>query len=309
VSCDDGKTWTQDRDEDPENRISCASADCDHHAHSAKDFIYDAGWFITTLGWGNPSTVRRSQDGFHWETVAESNDDADFDNVIGDGSGRFILLDRYDPRSSRDFGATWTKLAEIPLGNQIYNIRVAGLGGSKVIAFADERTIHWSADWGVTWRRPSKIDAACNFDFYNSGLASGKGRTLTVGTGGKGCYTADDAETFQGLDTTLSESVGQVIWTGTEFMIWGVNRVARSSNGSSWSTSATSVTPAGTFRPDAVAKAVNGAYVAAIGQYAEQNFYRSTDGVAWVRLASAPKGHPIRKIVAGYAPADRACQP
>jgi hypothetical protein len=153
------------------------------------------------------------------------------------------------------------------------------------------------------------IDADCSFDFYNSGLASGAGRSVTVGTGGKGCYTADDAETFHSLDTTLAESVGQVIWTGTEFMIWGVNRVARSSDGAAWSSTATKLTPAGTFRPEAVAKAQAGAYVAAIGQYEDQAFYRSSDGVAWERLAASPKGHPIRKIVAGYAPADLACKP
>jgi hypothetical protein len=104
VSCDDGRTWTLDRDEDPDNRISCKSDDCDHNPFSAKDFSFDAGWFITSLGWGNPSTVRRSRDGFHWETVATSREGADFDNVIGDGKGRFILLDRYDGRVSSDLG-------------------------------------------------------------------------------------------------------------------------------------------------------------------------------------------------------------
>jgi hypothetical protein len=294
-----------DRDEDDANTISCTTENCDHDQWSAKEVVYSDGWFVTLLGWGVPSSIiKRSQDGTHWETVL-SNTNNNFAAIVAGDTGNFMVLDNRIGRVSNDHGATWQTLSNVNADTE-----VVGYGDSKVFVFGKTLSVVSSADFGKKWTAATSIDPTCSFDFYNSGLAVGAGKVLAVGNDGLGCYSADSGVTFHPLDTTRGEVQNQVVWSGSEFMVWGPAGMAHSPDGATWTKAPVKVTPSSNGFVPVVAKSPSGSFVGAVGQYSTQYFARSTDGINWQRLSDTAfsKGHPIRSIVAGYLPAGKACQ-
>jgi hypothetical protein len=61
VSCDDGRTWTFDREDALTDEMGMPlppvarcfdGVDCDHHPGRAKGIVFHHGWFVRTNGWG-----------------------------------------------------------------------------------------------------------------------------------------------------------------------------------------------------------------------------------------------------------------
>lgn len=324
ISCDDGRTWIEDRSDDPGLTCFVDGNDCDHHPGAARGIAYGDGWFVATYGWGKPGSIRRSKDGVTWEKVVEG---TTFGGMVHAGKGAFLAASR-SPRASLDHAKTWAKTAEPKV--DLWNVRGAGLAGDRVLMiFEDsgEKDFALSADAGATWTKPSSLPASCGSGVQGGGgVLHGKGVTVVVGTDGTACRSSDGGVTWSEakMGGTVSSSA---VFTGTEFVAWGragSKPVAfRSADGASWSTTPTSVrtkkadgTTSTAPGPEvgAAARGDEGTFVAVKGGwqqwYAKQVFYRSEDGVTWDALeAGAFTGsHPIRAIVFGWGEPSGSCK-
>ena len=102
ISCDDGRTWIENRSMD--DSLRCFQGiDCDHHPGRAKGIVYTrGGTFVATYGWGPAGGVERSRDGVNWERTLEG---TTFGGIATEGD--HVLLGAHDVRVSEDDGETW----------------------------------------------------------------------------------------------------------------------------------------------------------------------------------------------------------
>ncbi len=331
VSCDDGLSWVGNQSED--DQMVCfttaplpdgGSSDCDHHYRPGRGIAAGNGWFVATFGWGDPGGVRRSRDGITWQTTLSG---TTFAGLVH-GNGKFLAASR-QPRVSHDDAATWDAGGVPQLMNgatTISNVRRAGFGGDAgvfVVVGEDgaARDVMVSATNGATWTRPSTLPAGCGAAMqWEGGIVDGNGTLVMVGGDGTVCRSADNGVTWTSV--SLGQTIGsRLIWTGTEFMVWGGNKLFRSANGVTWVSMATSlkITLADGGMQNAaldlgpVARSPNGTFVGVNGGwqqwYDKQLFLRSTDGLAWTSL---PKNkytasHPMTHIVWGPAQRSAVC--
>ncbi len=338
VSCDDGKSWVGDHawdtDADP---MMCGSAQsavcydgtcsyqvggeciqmscCDHSPDVAKGVVFGDGQLVATWGWGQPGEVRRSTNGIDW-TTTHANDTF---GGLAYGGGRFVLSSR-SPFWSTD-GAAWTagSLADFKNadGSDMWSVRrfayadFQGEGRFVAVASGDvSRDMLVSSNGGETWWRPSVIpdDCAGEVSTYG-GIVSGDDVILIVDMDGNACRSTDGGDTWSVTQTGLSMILSHGVWTGSEFWFWGDDGYRASSpDGATWT-----VTPMTTpTRLGPVARSDAGTLVA-VGNvwqgYAEQTFYRSTDGLAWEELdeGSFAPSHPIFYLTFGYADPSEVC--
>ncbi len=338
VSCDGGHTWVGDRawdtDGDPmmcgmvqqgicygavcsyQVGDECVQMDCcDHAPDVPKGVAYGDGQFVATWGWGQPGVVRRSTNGLDWTTTHPN----DSFGGIAYGSGRFVLSSRF-PFWSAD-GSTWTAGQEAdfqgPNEGVIWSVRNFAYadydGGGRFIATASgntDRDMLVSSDGGETFWRPSVIPEECAHGVSTyGGTVSGNGVIVIVGQEAAACRSTDGGQTWSVTPTGLTQILSHGVWTGSEFWFWGDDGFRASSpDGAAWT-----VTPMTTpTRLGPVARGDDGTLVA-VGNvwqgYAEQSFFRSTDGLAWEEL-EAPAfnpSHPIFYITFGYADPSDAC--
>ena len=332
VSCDDGLTWIANKSED--DSIVCfaatplpdgGSSDCDHNYSPGRGISYGNGWFVATFGWGAPGSVRRSRDGITWQRTLEGTTYAG----LVFGNGKFLAASRA-PRVSSDDGLTWADggVPNLMSGaTTIYNVRRGGFGGDGgVFVLSGEdgtaRDTAISSNNGATWTRPANIPAACGASMqWEGGIVDGNGTLLMVGGDGVVCRSIDNGQNWTSV--SLGAAVGsRVIWTGTEFFVWGGNKLYRSTNGVGWVSMPTTLkraladggssTEAG---PDIgpVARSPGGTFVAVNGGwqqwYDKQLFLRSTDGLVWQSLPKTnyKPSHPMTHIVWGPAPRSALC--
>lgn len=156
---------------------------------------------------------------------------------------------------------------------------------------------------------------------WEGGIADGNGTLLMVGGDGVVCRSIDNGQNWTSV--SLGGAVGsRVIWTGTEFFVWGGNKLYRSTNGVGWVSMPTTLkraladggssTEAG---PDIgpVSRSPGGTFVAVNGGwqqwYDKQLFLRSTDGLTWQSLPKSKyaPSHPMTHIVWGPVPRSALC--
>lgn len=341
VSCDDGKSWTADRAFDREgdpavcgirSEVRCfadgggcafhdgktcvtagSRCDCDHHPGAAHGIVFAQGHFVATWGWGKPGSVRRSQDGVHWETVLSG---TTFGGVAF-GKGRFVLGDPA-PRVSLNGGKTWQQggpaKLQSPSGKPIWNVRALAfadvLGGRFVLTgeSGPARDVLISDDGGQRFARPARLPAECGQGVR--GIAGGDDVIVIAHRDGRICRSENGGTGF-----TVAHAGGPIaaapIWDGARFLAWGRGVRFESRDGRDWRQSPTQPKD---FAPAAVARNPNTETLVAVGGawgawYEAQVFYRSTDGVTWRALEgeSAPGGHPIVDIAFGTIAPGAAC--
>ncbi|MEM7135675.1 MAG: hypothetical protein AAF500_03800 [Myxococcota bacterium] len=306
VSCDDGRSWVGNRSND--DSLRCFDPyDCDHDAGAARGITWGDGWFFATFGWGTPGGVQRSRDGVNWETALSG---TTFGGVSF-GNGRLVAASR-SARYSDDQGSTWDDSGSTALN--VWNVRRAGFvpshGGRFLMAASDSSAeITVSAD-GDDWSLPTSIPSSCGGGMQtDGGFAYGNGTIVAIGSDSIACRSTDGGATW--TSTTIGGTItSQIVWNGSEFMVWGSGKLYRSMNGSSWSSMNTSP---GNLRLGPVAVSNDGTLVAVRGGwqvwYGDQEFYRSTDGVNWQTLAAGQfvGSHPIRFIAFGHGQKPAAC--
>ncbi|MBO6933822.1 MAG: hypothetical protein JJ863_02565 [Deltaproteobacteria bacterium] len=304
VSCDDGRSWTNDTSMDDAVRCFTDGFDCDHHPGSAKGLAWsprDGGHFYATYGWGPPGSVRRSTDGVTWDPRLEET------TFGGLAYGNDVLLaGSRNARRSTDGGDTFED--GVDTGLMVWNVRRTGFAGGRFVLVGEdggERDVVWSTD-GATWDRPSTLPGECGGGIQNTGgIVDLGGSIVIVGGDGVACVSSDDGDTFS--STTIRDGVtSHAVSHGGEVFVWSRGEVHRSSDGSDWSSSATAPSD---LLLGAVAVSDDGTFVGVRGGwqnwYENQEFYRSEDGVTWETLGdgSFTGSHPIRDIQFGRVPA------
>lgn len=320
VSCDDGQSWEFDREDAltdesgtplPAVERCFDGVDCDHHPGRAKGVVFHHGWFVRTNGWGPAGGVRRSRNGVIWEEVLEG---TTFGGIAtssdGESEGR-VLLGSRTPRWSADDALAFTTAENDAISG--WNVRRAGFAaGHFVIVGNDGNEIGVSSD-GVRWTTPSVVDAECGGGIQNEGGIAGLGELMViVGGNGSVCRSSDGGRTWSrsALPDEATPSSSDVISTGSELLVWTQGALLRSSDGVTWTRTATEPS----VRIGAVARSAGGTFVGVRGGWnawnEQQRFYRSADGVRWDELTpeAARRSHPIGWIAWGEIDASIACR-
>lgn len=305
ISCDDGKTWIQDRSQDDGVRCFEENVDCDHNAYAGRGVAWGDGVFALTWGWGQPGTLQRSSDASAFDIVMT---DTPTYAGLAYGGGRFVA-NNSPTRISSDRGLTWQDGGELNIDINTRSIDYLPHGDGIFIVTGesgDERAIVRSPD-GVTWTPASKRPPECGS--YARGMAYGGGTIVLASGNGGACSSQDGGDTWQHTPVTDAFS-SPPVWTGQEFYIYNGATLWRSADGAAWASE--SLTP-DTVDIGALARSPDGTMVAASGGwmswYDQQHFYRSSDGKTWKTLppGSFVGSHPINFISYGTVDPGAGC--
>lgn len=304
MSCDDGLTWIHDRSDDDDARCWVDGdpnyVECDHTASSSPSggLAYGDGWFYASYGWGYDGSIRRSNDGFTWETVKS---DGWGGGVAYAKQNVFVLWEGNWARST-DHGTTWQPIVykamgdldhALPRGIGDHLFAVGRVDGTLGGALSDDGSATWSAATGLGQGTAKYI-------------AEGNGVLVGIGDQGRASRSTDGGKTWTSKTVVTDGSwTTNLVFDGASFVAWTGNVRWTSSDGSTWSSSAPTAS-----LPDGWSAAVGynpttKTYVAFLdswGDYYEnQKAYRSTDGLTWTTLDEShfTGGHPLWTVVAG----------
>lgn len=315
ISCDQGRTWIRDRSDNQSSRCWVNGdpnyVECDHTTNSGRNIEFGDGWFYASYGWGsNAATLRKSRDGYNWQTVATGNSGAG----VSYFQGFLIWINGMGWPGSTNGGTSFTNFEPTISGFQgAWSIRTLSRSEGLVVVSGDDPGGYYSRDAGRTWSR-----ATLNGIEWTRTVQIGRGNgqlislsSNTINNQGR-LYIArstDDGATWTGASVSnvpAYENWSNLIFNGTQFITWSSGRRWMSLDGMNWTT--TSMDSRYVNGP--VALTPNGTYASipnVWGQYyASQKAYYSTDGINWTE-AQFPGGHPITKITGGYVDAS-ACQ-
>jgi hypothetical protein len=305
ISCDDGKTWIQNRSADDNVRCFENDLDCDHEAQAARGIAWGDGVFVLTWGWGKPGTLVRSEDASTFDIVmSETPTFAD----VAYGAGRFVA-NGGTTKVSDDLGLTWADGGPLDIDINTRSIEYFPHGDGVYIVTGesgDQRTIIRSPD-GVTWTPASQRPPECGT--YAYGMAHGDGTIILASGKGGICRSQDGGDTWEHTNVTEQFS-SPPVWTGAEFYIYDGATLWHSADGAEWTSEG--VTP-DSVRIGALARSPEGTLVAAnagwMTWYEKQQFYRSTDGKTWEVLAPGAfvGSHPINFISHGTVSPGAGC--
>jgi hypothetical protein len=307
ISCDGGQSWVADQSSDqgavcwlPPSNLP----DCDHDPGAGRGVAFGDGWFVATFGWGPPGGLRRSADGVSWEETLSGTTFAG----VAFGNGVF-LAGSNQPQRSDDLGATWEELAPIGLTANARRFGFADVMGGRFVLAGDDDNIAVSSDAGESWLLPT-VPAGCGAAIQTEGgIAAGNGAIVVLGGQGNSCVSDDGGETWE-LFSVGSDISSHLVWTGAVFRAWSYGEMHESSDGRTWSATAT-VPGDLLLGPTAIDDA--GTMVGVRGGwqtwYGEQEFYRSSDGVTWETLPSGSfsGSHPVRAMAFGRGSASATC--
>jgi len=338
MSCDDGRTWINDRAFDSEGDVDMCGivqdvrcfdsdsgcqflrddqcetktsrCDCSHSPGTGRGIAYGDGWFVTTWGWGPKGGLRISRDGANWTKAVD-------DTVFGGVQfveGRFVAGSR-SPLVAED-PRTWTEGEPARIvdgsGTGIYTtrklLRLDLTDGQLLILAGGSSSSHGillSDDAGDSWWTPEVMPRGCGDSV--AGAAGGDGVILMIGQDDTVCRSVDGGQSFATSNVGFDDKIESgPLWTGTEFQAWGRGAMFSSSDGLNWTR--TPLDGDGGSETFAVVgrSPVTGNYVAVSGGwqqwYEEQGFFRSEDGVTWELLdpSNFVASHPIRQLTFGW---------
>lgn len=310
LSCDDGRTWIFDQSNDVGDGTCWSGTneiECDHNEGAGRGLAAGAGQFFAMFGWGTPSTLRHTTTGIDWALRIESEADESYGGVAYiDG---VLLAAGRVSKTSLDSGLTWS--VGVDTGMLGWNVRRAGAAGDRFVIVGDSDDVVVSADLGVSWAAPEVLPAGCGAGIQTEGgIAFGGGVILIVGNDGSACFSTDGGSTF-GKANVGGTVESHLVWSGTDFVVYGGGNAYRSPDGEEWRT--TPLSPS--VNLGAIAVSDEGTFVGVEGGwgedywYAGQEFFRSADGIHWESLApgSYVGGHPIRTLAFGYVTASESC--
>lgn len=326
ISCDDGRTWIENRIEtaptvrcwgQPDNaepqfldaEMTMPNPDyleCDHHTGSVTGLAFYDGAFFRSIGWGTPGRTQRSVDGVNWTEPDPAFTSTYLGLVAFDDA--MVAMGTPQPYASVD-GLGWSETAG-SLGWDSGHVRSAtssSFGPMGSIVFITDMGIWYSEDRGATFHGPET--PPCDGRTF----ASGNGVTVFTGGDGTMCTTIDGGRTWQ-TQALGAGFVGNPVWNGSAFHAWGTADGAAvhfvSADGVTWTH-----TPSTSVRLGIVGTTATGAFVGINGiwngGYENQRFFRSDDGDTWETLptdgSAFTPSHPISHFRAGVVPANAYC--
>lgn len=282
ISCDDGRTWIAQHKHSDGND--------DHSEFTHKGFAHAPGKLVVLMGWGQPPSVKVSENGVDWQR--KSVPGKENGTIVYDGV-KFIIASNGGSSTASDPLGTWSAAGRTNHGEHVRGggggpgpagQGAAGAGGSGALP-----VVTWNG--GATWLRPSGCPS---MDFSNlgqtGGAAFGGGILLIASTLGKGCVLQPSSNA--GMMVSLPGGAqGKVDWVGDRFIIASQSRVMASPDGKSWAVINT--LPIGKIKLQDVDVSDKGTFVG-IGAGANL-FYRSADGLTW-DVVTGPSGGNLRDL-------------
>ena len=168
-------------------------------------------------------------------------------------------------------------------------LRHMAFGNGKFAAVGGGR-IQQSAD-ALTWSNPTSGTCADPVD-----LVFGNGRFLAVNANGTTCLSADGGLNWTN-GTVGASSVDGFVFTGHDFLVLGSGHAYRSTDGTTWTSTASS------GGPQLMAVSNQGTYVGVRGT----TFYRSTDGVTWTVTPTVAGTQDFIRLVFGFGSPSSTC--
>ena len=346
ISCDNGQTWVGNHSWDIDGDAlmcgikqsvtcgqttpacsyfvnnQCAQYPCCNGPGAGSGIAFGDNVFVTTWGHAAPAPIRTSSNGIDWVSSY-----LDFQTSVAFGGGRFVAGSNPIPLVSDD-GMTWTKGTPFIFikGTGFRHVAYGDYGGSgRFIAVGTAggvgepnpqlRDILISSDGALTWWRPTTLPSTCANGIGAGDIVSGNGTFVIIDEFGTTCRSTDGGQNWSvGLTPAAAVTAGLIasvtsgsngIWTGTEFTFWGSNTMITSTDGASWTATPMSTKTAIGW----VARSDSGTLVTVVHEYASQQFLRSIDGLTWDTLPGAAivQGHPLGRIVFGYADPSGVC--
>ncbi|MEO8214390.1 MAG: hypothetical protein ABI560_14415, partial [Myxococcales bacterium] len=312
ISCDDGASWVANHSDDDS---VCPNHDCGEVFNTITGVTYGDGHFFITRGWGKPGNVLRSEDGVTWTQVYSG---TQFGGVAFGNHSLVVASGWQSAWYSTNAGQTLTKAQDFSglLGSStgtIRNVSFHPFDGGRFILVPDDgagkRKFVVSKDLGKTYvlGTMSPDDCASRVTDVTSGgdiIVSISDET------GFACRSTDGGATWTGKQISPDGLSRQMVWTGTEFLVYGGGAGYRSTDGSTWTKF--TLSPAGLRFGALTRSSQSGILVASSPygtDYGAQAFYRSADGVTWQKLAAGKfvGSHLIEHMTFGLGQHSAAC--
>ncbi len=315
MSCDDGKTWINDRSDNDNARCWVAQTDpnyveCDHTPYSARGLDANGGMFYTNHGWGFNGAVKKSRDGKNWETIQTGNWGGEIAAFSKDIVFRYAEGGNWYRTINQ--GVSWTNLTDQQLGFSGDAFDHPGVQRTNNKAFVLGRTagLAVSLNQGESW----SFVASYPSEYGNRGFAEGNGIIVSIGNKSvQGqpsipyvAKSSNNGQTWSAMQ--LGSDMRRIIFNGSHFMIWDQAKVHKSTDGVNWVTSEVKIdgATAGWWMNMTIAyNPTSGTYAGVLNSwgnyYEKQKFYRSLDGINWTTLASTQYkgGHPLGYMTTG----------
>lgn len=303
VSCDDGQTWRNNRDEVPGAQCGDPpNIECDHHPWASQGIVQTEDAVVANWGWGAPGTVRRTVDGVTWQNVLTVQAGANISGLAAVGNR--VMTGAGLPMLSSASGAanTWATVTYLGGGNVTRHI--ASAGNRFVVLF--DSSLRVSDDNGSTWRTPT-TPSGCVGPVL--GIVAHDQTIVFFHYGGSVCVSRDLGDRWTVVPVASAFS-SKGVWAQGYFTSWNGSTRYRSADGLTWSQDTGS--PAD-VSIGAVVYTPAGTYVAFKGgwrsSYADERIYRSRDGLAWETLPSTAHvhSHPITHLLSASVRASSIC--
>lgn len=297
LSCDDGLSWIAEQIVEDDND--------DHGPYTSRALTWGEGTFVIGMGWGNPGLLWRTEDGLEWEQTFPPADHTPtgLSGVVY-GAGRFVAVEGRRTWHSEDRGMTWARGDDLLPGAIIRTVGYSAYGGGHYYAVGDGE-IHVSSD-GETWSTPSSVQGSCDGNVTRrGGVVDDEGLFLVVTDTGNVCRSDDGGDTFthylvgDGDGTPVSSNI---VVTELGFYAAGGAGAWSSEDGTEWESHAFDLDG---DRIRRLARSDTGALVGIA--WNGDDFYRSEDGLSWVRIDDAPPGNDVNRVTFGYATPSDVC--
>lgn len=301
ISCDEGRTWTLNRDE--ANGADCddPGVDCWHDQWSSMGLVSSGDSVLASWGWGAvPGRVRRTSDGVTWTDVTTSTRFGAITAGAGTvvGATNPVMVSHADGTSG-----TWNIGGNLMTGQVSRLAAFVPAGGGRFVIVLDGE-FRASDDLGESWFTLN-LPANCAMPPAQSLLASGSTLVL-VHWQGTVCTSTDRGATWM-QQTLASAFTSRGVFAQGAFFVWNGATRFRSADGVTWTSANGSP---GDVAIGAVAVTSGGTFVAFKGgwqsDYQYERAYRSTDGLTWTVVPSA-RSHEITHLISARLRASSAC--
>lgn len=307
LSCDGGKTWINDRSDNPNARCWVTGdanyVECDHTAGSSQGqtVTYANGYFYTQFGWGVNGSIRRSADGITWQVLRTG----DWAGGIGTATGSNRVFSLWGNWTySNDNGMTWLPSSK-SFGQYDMAHPLVNLVGTKLFAVGrvdNPLQLAVSSDAGLSWTTVPSFQSAWGGSFAESPSGVIVSLATTVGLVARSTDGGKTWTTHQAHSKANESWSSPLLHNGSQFVAFSGRKKYVSTDGITWTSTAMVNGPgAGPAAYNPMTKTYSVILNEWDNYYAKQKAWVSTDAITWTQLSATQfkGGHPLLRIVIG----------